>query len=487
MWHGSALAGPSSFRLSLARGSLGESGRYECGGRLLAGGSFVTSLEQSVEDLRESIDVVIITVKAEEFNAVMNQFRSCSAGSARGGGRDYTLFDVPLSAVSDSQSRLLKVAVTRSPAQGQAVAEQVTRDVLRDLSPQWILLVGIAGCVPDPECSLGDVALGLAVFDLSVNAQAYGSPAEYAIKEVPVHPEVQNFAATVAGLAQRLGNWFDIHLPEHGELRRLDRPTVDLAPVRFVGPADWQAKVRKVLQGTETRSPQVVGVPIASSGSLVKDPEVVKAWLQVARQIRAIEMEAAGVYRVAHGRPPDVPVPALAIKGISDIVGYVKEEAWVRYACEAAAAFAYAFLATGFINPRAVSGDRSRTGCGPLEDLRSYPLGPMVPAHHLPPSIISQYGDRYSSHDDRVQVVNQAISLRLSVEPNVGRNGILTPGEMPSALVRGRDFWFQILTSAGNKSPRMLAALLLSVDPIVFDKEGQLARLQLLEKLRKWS
>jgi nucleoside phosphorylase len=45
-------------------------------------------------------------------------------------------------------------------------------------------------------------------------------------------------------------------------------------------------------------------------------------------------MESAGVYRAAHH------LPILAIRGISDIVGLRRDEAWTKYACETAAAFA---------------------------------------------------------------------------------------------------------------------------------------------------
>jgi hypothetical protein len=36
----------------------------------------------------------------------------------------------------------------------------------------------------------------------------------------------------------------------------------------------------------------------------------------------------------------------VAIRGISDIVGFKREEAWTEYACRSAAVFAKAFLRT---------------------------------------------------------------------------------------------------------------------------------------------
>src|SRR5262249_41446635 len=66
-----------------------------------------------------------------------------------------------------------------------------------------------------------------------------------------------------------------------------------------------------------------------------------------ARQIQAVEMESAGVYRAVHGR-----VPFLAIRGISDVVGFKRHPDWTAYACHSAAAFARAFLLARPTHPR---------------------------------------------------------------------------------------------------------------------------------------
>jgi nucleoside phosphorylase len=60
----------------------------------------------------------------------------------------------------------------------------------------------------------------------------------------------------------------------------------------------------------------------------------------------AVEMESAGIYKATHGR-----VPFLAIRGISDVVGFKRDHDWTPYACETAAAFARAFLLTRPIGP----------------------------------------------------------------------------------------------------------------------------------------
>jgi nucleoside phosphorylase len=56
----------------------------------------------------------------------------------------------------------------------------------------------------------------------------------------------------------------------------------------------------------------------------------------------AIEMELAGVYRAS--RRAHKTYPVVSIRGVSDIVGLKRDEAWTQYACEVAAAYASAFI-----------------------------------------------------------------------------------------------------------------------------------------------
>jgi len=93
----------------------------------------------------------------------------------------------------------------------------------------------------------------------------------------------------------------------------------------------------------------VIAGPIASSDRLIKDAEILQVWLKFARQVQAVEMESAGVYRATHGRL----IPFLAIRGISDVVGFKRHPDWTEYACHAAAAFLLAFL-KAFLRARAI-------------------------------------------------------------------------------------------------------------------------------------
>ena len=138
--------------------------------------------------------------------------------------------------------------------------------------------------------------------------------------------------------AQGLGNW-TADLPK--------QPPVSWTKKgQLSGPPDWQRELRDTLEhhhgpDATPRAPVYAAGPVASSDRLVKDPELLIPWLQTARNLLAIEMESGGVYRAARER-----CPMLAIRGISDIVGLKRADAWTKYACASAAAFTRALLRT---------------------------------------------------------------------------------------------------------------------------------------------
>jgi nucleoside phosphorylase len=95
------------------------------------------------------------------------------------------------------------------------------------------------------------------------------------------------------------------------------------------------------------RSRVTAGV-IASSDRLVRDPAILVQWQSQVSGIKAIDMESAGVYRVATRRD----VPFVAIRGISEFVDGPRHQRWSDYASHAAAAFTAAFLRARPFAPR---------------------------------------------------------------------------------------------------------------------------------------
>jgi len=132
------------------------------------------------------------------------------------------------------------------------------------------------------------------------------------------------------------------------------RPLIDLAEDRLYGDREWKSDVRrKLVRHVTSRPPRPLAITgaIASSDRLIKDDETMSIWLKIAREIMAVEMESAGIYKATQERG----VPFLAIRGISDVVGLHRDPEWTAYACETAAAFTRAFLLTRPIPPIAQS------------------------------------------------------------------------------------------------------------------------------------
>ena len=65
-------------------------------------------------------------------------------------------------------------------------------------------------------------------------------------------------------------------------------------------------------------------------------------WLSNARETAAVEMELGGVYIAAKRLNREYPI--LAIRGISDIIGFKRSPDWTSYACETATSLCFSLL-----------------------------------------------------------------------------------------------------------------------------------------------
>lgn len=296
-------------------------------------------------------DFAIITIREDEFAAVARRF----PGVPRHGdvsGRSYLMGQV-----RTKDGKACSVAVARCSESGPQVAQQLARDIISDLSPTLILVVGIAGGVPDSDFTLGDVIVSSRIHDFGINAYQPGK-IEWD-ERGGIHPAVGDIVSSLPMYSTWLDGW------NTQNSIGMARPTLDKEVFKdfdlsrfaeeekksiFVGelPLSWQQKMMSSLKkyfGNPGSLPEPVyrTRSIASSGSLVHDPKILLQWLQNARDIRAVEMEAGGVLLAAQQlRQKDYPV--LSVRGISDIVGLKREDEWTAYACHSAAAFTYALL-----------------------------------------------------------------------------------------------------------------------------------------------
>lgn len=103
-------------------------------------------------------------------------------------------------------------------------------------------------------------------------------------------------------------------------------------------------------EGNTPRPPIVTAAPIASGNMLMKDYVLLQDWLESARDLKAVEMELPGVFEAARRIEGDIPV--LAVRGISDVVGFKRDPAWTAFACKTAASLARALLNLNPITPR---------------------------------------------------------------------------------------------------------------------------------------
>jgi nucleoside phosphorylase len=280
-----------------------------------------------------SVDIGIVTIRDDEFRAVLAAFPD-SAGTFKGAR---TQREYALRWADAGHGARYRLAVLRQIEQGNGEAQSAARDLIEDLTPQLILVVGIAGSVPSADVTLGDVVLSTRIHDFTVEARSAGQDPTYSTTGGSVAKALATAIANLPAREAELGDW-TTGLP--------GQPPVSWGAKELYGPAEWQDALRAKLQSRypgedARRAPTFADGPIASSDRLVKDPAVLIPWLQTARHLLAVEMESGGVYRAAQER-----CPMLAIRGISDIVGLKRADAWTKYACASAAAFTRGFLRT---------------------------------------------------------------------------------------------------------------------------------------------
>lgn len=297
----------------------------------------------SEENLKGTVDFAIITIREDEFEAVLQFFPVTR--KVTGELRTYAISDFKTDDGFD-----YRAAILRSPEPGHSAAQAAASDVINDLNPNWLVLVGIAGGVPETEFSLGDVVIATRMIDFSVSAALAGGGKETAHRGSPAHKAVQDLASHLPIL--QLNKW---NSPERLGVP-LPNVLIDDEHIQN-GEGAWRDKIRDTLvhrfqpfSGSEPRLPIVTAASIASGNILMKDPELLKDWLKNARDLKAVEMELPGVFEAARRITGDVPV--LVIRGISDIVGFKRDPAWTGFACKTAASLARALLNTKPIPPR---------------------------------------------------------------------------------------------------------------------------------------
>jgi len=294
---------------------------------------------ESAKLLRGRVEFGIITVRQDEFEAVL---RHLNGHRTVVDGRELYAFSQ-----LKSGGEKVGVSVVRCLEQGPERAQAVAASMIADLDPKWLFLVGIAGGLPSDEFSLGDVLLCSRYHDFAVSAALEGKSREFNVGGGSFHRDVEELLAFLPALQSQLGAWSGTT-----DLRD-ERPAVAI-PQRlqssvYYGDTSWKEKVRNTLSrrfNNGSPEPRFWIGPTASSATLVKDTKLARIWMQSARAIVNVEMELSGVYAGVRFQRREEP-RLLAIRGISDIVGFKRNHEWTDYACRSAAAFAFSLIRSG--------------------------------------------------------------------------------------------------------------------------------------------
>jgi nucleoside phosphorylase len=301
---------------------------------------------QRAEKFYQTVDFGVLTVREDELEPMARRCREKAIRELNVRERqDYLLFDIAL-----GNSLIYRIALVRSTRQGAGEAQRRTSNMIEDFDPTWLVLVGIAGATPSSEFTLGDVVVATELHEFSVRAAVFDKSTAYRPGGGAMAPEVEDFIGLLAGRKGDLGSW--------NEVSTIGQPSPNVDFRRrgaFYGDRAWRNKVRKAISGhfptpDITRKPQITARPFAGGNVLVKDDALWQEWQAHARQIEAVEMELEGMYTAARTRRRIYPI--LVSKGISDIVGFDRDDAWTKYACETAASGALALLSLRPVEPR---------------------------------------------------------------------------------------------------------------------------------------
>jgi nucleoside phosphorylase len=163
----------------------------------------MVQIPSNITEAKGRVDFGIITIREDEYDAVLKKLTVEQILSSR---QRYAMSR--LKTVSDDEYLIASVRCLE-PGTGQA--QDVARTMIDELDPQWLLLVGIAGSMPDDDHTLGDVILASRVHDFSVSAIIENSDGlvrqDFASAGGPMLPQVQTLLASLPALNLFLDDW----------------------------------------------------------------------------------------------------------------------------------------------------------------------------------------------------------------------------------------------------------------------------------------
>ncbi len=138
------------------------------------------------------VDIGILTIREDEFRAVLQVFPD-DHGIYKGRHREYTL-----RTADAGQGTGYRLAVLRQVEQGNGEAQEADRDLIDDLQPSLLLVVGVAGGLLSDDICLGVVVLSTRVLDFSLEARKFEEHTTYKVGGGPI------FKSIATGIANLL-------------------------------------------------------------------------------------------------------------------------------------------------------------------------------------------------------------------------------------------------------------------------------------------
>ncbi len=258
----------------------------------------------------QQVDFAIITALPKEAQAIVSRLEKPEV--RRFEDKDIRTYHYGAIPIRNTDQEY-RVVVVLLPGMGNVSAANAVTDTITHWQPRFVLMVGIAGGIPQDDLDLGDVV----VADQIVGYE-YGKITEKGIK-----PRDRVYPAS-ALLLDRIHNFWDTGWAQQVNVPRPEN-AARLVSKLFVGPI---ASGNKVVASTKFRQ------------------QLIKHWPKLV----GLEMEGEGVFAAAFDRPQ---IPAtLVIRGICDMADERKSDDWQEYAANAAAAFAISFIKSGPVDPQ---------------------------------------------------------------------------------------------------------------------------------------
>src|ERR1019366_3415202 len=155
----------------------------------------MTSLQR-----HSAVDIAVITIREDETDAVLGRISGVQA--VPGSNRTYAVGEL-----GNVHGFSVSIASVRTPAKGQLPAQETARNVIEDLDPAWIAVVGICGAVPDSEFTLGDVIVASRLHAFTIGAVDEGEPVHFSDVGGPLRRQAEDLVGYIRALGSDLSGW----------------------------------------------------------------------------------------------------------------------------------------------------------------------------------------------------------------------------------------------------------------------------------------